>query len=449
MKKFLSLIFLFCGLLCACKINVNNKVGSNQVEISYSTTHGTAPKKIVLDKGYVLTLNELVPLECDGYTFEGWYDGIQIAEPNVYIAQKSVTLVAKWTYNDSDYITNVKAVGGDKKITLTWDNPSSVNFTGTRIKVYKITGETVDEFNLDKTVSSYEYECENYIPFVFYVDTLEKEVPSLGSFHSEELVGIVAGNAYFVLPTGSSTNSGKTLREPLDSINTAYSKINSINDGVSEYHIILMSDTPGNTKSLTDSTSYSQYYFVPKKDMNLVIESLGNNCYIINGPTSGRAFYVGANLNLTLNNVIISNSSTGNTDLSSFSGGGLVVLGKLYMNNCEVSKNSISTYTYKASSTTKGGGIYIGGYCELNNTDILNNKCYSSMSDGGAGNYWSAGAYGGGIYVASSGTLIMNGGKISGNTVSKSGSGSASGKGVYVESKASATFNGTVNEDDN
>jgi len=86
------------------------------------------------------------------------------------------------------------------------------------------------------------------------------------------------------------------------------------------------------------------------------------------------------------------------------------------------------------SYSAVGGGVYVsGGTFTMNGGEISGNTVSANYS-----------AYGGGVYVTSSGTFTMNDGKISGNTVSASSSSSNykyGGGGVYV-SGGTFTMNG-------
>jgi len=68
---------------------------SGKAMITYSTEHGTAPQSKVVDEGYQLKAEDLVPISADGFKFEGWY--VEGARATVgYTVSKSITLGAKW-----------------------------------------------------------------------------------------------------------------------------------------------------------------------------------------------------------------------------------------------------------------------------------------------------------------------------------------------------------------
>ena len=68
----MSVVFLISG----CKSQTQRGQGdSEQVTITYSTEHGTAPASKQVDKNYKLTAGDLPSLSATGFVFEGWYIG--------------------------------------------------------------------------------------------------------------------------------------------------------------------------------------------------------------------------------------------------------------------------------------------------------------------------------------------------------------------------------------
>ena len=87
--------------------------------IDYSTTHGTQPQSIELEKGTVLSSSYLPELSQSGCEFLGWrIDNEEV--PDDYVIQDNITLTAEWELIDYKitYITN----GGKKT-----SNPSTYN----------------------------------------------------------------------------------------------------------------------------------------------------------------------------------------------------------------------------------------------------------------------------------------------------------------------------------
>ena len=127
------------------------------------------------------------------------------------------------------------------------------------------------------------------------------------------------------------------------------------------------------------------------------------NSVTLNGnsaPTcDGGAIYNNSNANLTLNDSLVNNNSTGND------GGGIMNEGTLTMNNSPVSNNI---------AANAGGGLYnYYGSMTLNN---------STTNDNAANGNDSSGSGGGGIYNRA-GTLALNNSSTSDNTAKVSGGG--------------------------
>lgn len=88
--------------------------------VSYETEHGTAPERISVEEGTVLTADQLPSLTAEGYTFGGWYDGESKVEAG-YKVTKDVTLTAKWTANT--YTVTLNSNGSTVTITATYGKP--------------------------------------------------------------------------------------------------------------------------------------------------------------------------------------------------------------------------------------------------------------------------------------------------------------------------------------
>jgi len=125
----------------------------------------------------------------------------------------------------------------------------------------------------------------------------------------------------------------------------------------------------------------------------------------------GSLFTIGSGVTLILDNNISLNGRNGNTaSLITINKGGTMVMNA----GSKITGNS------NASSSTSGGGVYVAGTFSMNGGEISGN----TLTKGVAGLFG-----GGGVYVGEEGTFTMNGGAISGNTVSSEAN---RGGGVYV-----------------
>ena len=113
---------------------------------------------------------------------------------------------------------------------------------------------------------------------------------------------------------------------------------------------------------------------------------------------------------------------TGDANTANNGGGVYVSGGTFTMSSGEIAGNSASSF---------GGGVYTGGTFDMSGGSITKNTASNSTSGSG---------YGGGVYVASSGTFTMSGSAaITSNTASTGNTTSSYGGGVYVSS--GGTFN--------
>ena len=127
----MSVVFLISG----CKSQTqSNQRGSEQVTISYSTEHGTAPASRTVDKDYKLKAGDLPSLSATGFVFEGWY--VEGTKATVgYTVTKSITLIAKWkdkitiSYS-TEHGTAPASKTVDEGYTLTQEDLPNISATG-------------------------------------------------------------------------------------------------------------------------------------------------------------------------------------------------------------------------------------------------------------------------------------------------------------------------------
>ena len=122
----MSVVFLISG----CKSQTQRGQGdSEQVTITYSTEHGTAPASKQVDKNYKLTAGDLPSLSATGFVFEGWYIGT--SKVNVgYTVNKNITLSAKWEIEQS----------GVEKVTISYSTEHGTAPASKQVdKNYKLT----------------------------------------------------------------------------------------------------------------------------------------------------------------------------------------------------------------------------------------------------------------------------------------------------------------------
>ena len=83
---------------------------TEKCSVSYSSTYGTAPETITVDKDSILSAAQLPELSYDGFVFDGWYSGNVKAVAGEYKVTTDVTLTAKWTARNMT--VTFKANGG-------------------------------------------------------------------------------------------------------------------------------------------------------------------------------------------------------------------------------------------------------------------------------------------------------------------------------------------------
>ena len=101
MKKYRFLFFILTVVFfvfAGCSDSVTDEPESYYV--SYVSRMGTVPEPILLKAGTVLSVEHLKPLNCTGYTFNGWYNGGTKVRPGAYTLTKNLVLTALWKGND-------------------------------------------------------------------------------------------------------------------------------------------------------------------------------------------------------------------------------------------------------------------------------------------------------------------------------------------------------------
>jgi hypothetical protein len=137
--------------------------------------------------------------------------------------------------------------------------------------------------------------------------------------------------------------------------------------------------------------------YTGKKAITIIMNSI-DTVRIINLSAGGSLFTIDSNVTLIIDNNITLNGRSGNTaSLVTINKGGTMVM------------NEGSKITGNATSTTSviGGGVYVAGTLTMNGGEISGNTI--------------SGVQGGGVFVL--GTFTMNDGTISSNTASSSGGG--------------------------
>ena len=327
-------------------------------------------------------------------------------------------------------------------------NPASeidLEFSDISSGTYSFKLEFYERMNHD--VSTGNYECENIIYIlndtVNIFDGLTTNEWS-GTGYSEdtftltqEMITSFAMTTFYVDAVSGNDDNEGTFFAPKMSINKVLKKIDTINDGTSEYRIYIKGDI--------EDSSFENESFInitPTNTLNLLICGFGNEKSKINAERNdsrpGRVINISTSANVTLKNLKITGGYT-----SEINGGGIVCEGNLTLDNCEVSNNSAKY----------GGGVYVsGGTFTMTGGKISENT--SSITGEGGGVYVEDGTFtiendaliskntscgnGGGVFAAG-GNITINGGSISENIFSNNGYG---GGGIYLKDSAHLTMTG-------
>ena len=262
-------------------------------------------------------------------------------------------------------------------------NPASeidLEFSDISSGTYSFNLEFYDRMNFDDAAS--DYVCENIIYIlndtVNIFDGLTTNEWS-GTGYSEdkttfsltqEMIANFAMTTFYVdADYGNDDNEG-TFFAPKMSINKVLEKIDTINDGTSEYRIYIK----GNINNTSENSSFINNSFInitPTNTLNLLICGFGNEKSKINAERNesqtGRVMYIGENANVTLQNLILTGGYLTNDE----NGAGLYILNNdanVIIENSEISENVIEN--------GYGAGLRVGYHLvdERLNLTIENSK---------------------------------------------------------------------------
>lgn len=199
------------------------------------------------------------------------------------------------------------------------------------------------------------------------------------------------------------SNSG-TYFAPLRTVQAAVDKIESLNDGISSYTVMVDGNFTAEGGDVREPSSDWISAFVviePLKELNVTIRGISQDSpAVLNVNSNGRVFFIGGNASVTLERLKVSKG------FCIDNGGGIFCNGNLNLNYCTIEDNHAGG---------NGGGILCSGDLNLNCCTFKNNR---SEANGGA-------------ICFEGNSLNISGGEVTNN------SGGSSGGGIYCSGKSS------------
>lgn len=264
---------------------------------------------------------------------------------------------------------------------------------------------------------------------------------------TQEMIANFAMTTFYVdAEKGKEGNEG-TFFAPIKSINEVLKKIDTINDGSSEYRIYIK----GDINSDSEASSFEKESFInitPPKTLNLLICGFGNEKSIINAERNesqtGRVMYIGENANVTLQNLILTGGYLTKDKNEEARGAGLYILNNdanVKIENSEISENVIDN--------GYGAGLCVGYHLvgECLNLTIENSKISrNTIKHDSNGALSQAGA---GIDIENVAvTLTITNSDISGNVIDQNNCSSDEfndyGVGLCLGNRATTIISGTA-----
>ena len=209
---------------------------------------------------------------------------------------------------------------------------------------------------------------------------------------------------FFVSSSGTNDPSNDGSQQyPFGTVDKAVFYINEINDGTQNFII----NVSGNCVAEEIAGNNSVVNIEPGQKLTLTIQGKDGQTATINANNHGRVMYVGANANVTLQNITLTGGSASNGGGVHIESGGSLTLST----GVTISGNT---------GTSIGGGVYSDGTLIMETGSSIKNNTANDQ--------------GGGVFI-NNGEFNMTGGTINGNTVTN-----GNGGGVFVKDTAS-TFN--------
>jgi hypothetical protein len=355
-------------------------------------TGGAPPASQTVYSGISITLPSRGTLAYSGKTFGGWNTQINGGGTNypagtAYTVTGNVTLYAKWQSEIQYTVTyNANGANGTAPAAQTVDPGTVITLPGAGNMTN--VGKTFDSWNTSAN--------------------------GTGTGYAEESAYTVNGNAslYAQWVSVPITPPGATLVEQL-----AYIR-NNAGDGV-VYDIVVNNDEyigPQTVSTMGRNITVNIHSASSSDPKTIQLE--GN----------GYLFSVDTGLILKLQDMVLRGHSMNNRALVAVGQGTLIL-----NSGAKITGNTNAGTAYLGASP-RGGGIYVGGgVLELNEGSEITENIASENSA----------AYGGGIYVENSSSVIIRGGIISGNTVGNS-SDASQGGGIYITGNSTVTMSGGI-----
>ena len=304
------------------------------------------------------------------------------------------------------------------------------------------------------TIGPDNYECENIIYIlndtVNIFDGLTTNEWS-GTGYSEdtftltqEMITSFAMTTFYVDAVSGNDDNEGTFFAPKMSINKVLEKIDTVNDGTSEYRIYIK----GNINNTSENSSFENDSFInitPTNTLYLLICGFGNEKSEINAERNssqtGRVMYIGENANVTLQNLILKGGHLTKDENEEANGAGLYILNNnanVKIENSEIRENKIDNGS--------GAGLRVKHQADkrlnltIKNSKISSNTIYHNNAVGGYS--------GAGIAIENVGANIkITDSEISDNVINQEGVDADitedKGVGLWLGSCATTTISGT------
>ncbi|MCM1322360.1 MAG: hypothetical protein NC041_00265 [Bacteroides sp.] len=147
MKNSNWLFAILAAGIFVCTVGCDSESASDPLKFSvvYNSSYGKPPQSISVEKNSILSAEQLPELSQDGFTFCGWYSGLQRAVSGVFSVSENTVLTALWKKNNVDIHATIPVYTDMEDFTFSEETGTFSAPTGYAAYFWYMDGELLPE----------------------------------------------------------------------------------------------------------------------------------------------------------------------------------------------------------------------------------------------------------------------------------------------------------------